>query len=76
MSTKRLKEKFGVNPDAPEFADLPTKVSGTTVSRILNCKHWSMCPECFPHGREVPNSKWFKDLSCWKRYRKTQYRPK
>lgn len=65
-SRHRLVEAFGNT--------FPKKISGTMISRLLNCKY--ECSYCFPHGHETSNNKWTKDLKCWKRYRKTQYRPR
>jgi hypothetical protein len=68
-----LRRAYGVNDYG--FADLPTKVSGTTISRLL-VGQWMGCTWCFPHGWEVINSTGSKRQRSWKKYRKTQWRPK
>jgi hypothetical protein len=68
---KVLKRKFGVNEYG--FADLPTKISGVTISRFENDMG---CEFCFPHGYENYNStesKNYRDTN-WKRYRPTQWK--
>ena len=65
--------KFGNNEYG--FADLPEKVSGTTISRISACAE-GVCSFCFPHGSETKNSRWRNMQRCWKRQRKTQYKTK
>ena len=68
---KRLKKIFGVNE--AEVADLPGKISGTTVSRILVGEE-SGCSRCFPHGFETANSHINNRQRNWKNHRKTQWK--
>jgi len=69
---KRLVKSFGVNEYG--LVDLPIKISGTTISRLL-IGEWMGCEYCFPHGIEVINSRWNKQQRNWKGYRKTQWKP-
>lgn len=68
---RSLVRAFGI--DEYGQIELPPKISGTTISRLLKGE-WMGCSYCFPHRWEVINAKWKKDLSCWKRYRKHQWR--
>ena len=68
---KKLKKCFGVNEYGLE--DLPKKISGTKISRILIGEYMG-CSWCFPHGYEVINSKWDKVQRNWKKYRKSQWK--
>ena len=62
---------FGANEFG--FADLPVKISGTTVSRIL-IDEKSGCSWCFPHGIETVNSHFDNKERNWKKHRKTQWK--
>ncbi len=55
------------------FVELPKKISNVRLERVLALGRGE-CTYCFPHGVEAVNSRHRKDLRCWKRYRKTQYR--
>lgn len=59
-----------------EFNQLmvPVKYSNVMLSRIEHTRDTGGCPFCFPHGMETTNSKFTKDLRCWKRYRTHQRR--
>lgn len=67
----RLIKAFGVNNY--DLADMPHKVSGTTISRILIGEE-SGCSYCFPHGYETINNRYDKRQRNWKKQRKTQWR--
>lgn len=67
----RLIKAFGVNEAG--LADLPKKISGTRISRILIGEE-SGCSHCFPHGYETINSRISKQQRSWKKQRKTQWR--
>jgi hypothetical protein len=67
----RLTNMFGVNEAG--FADLPVKISGTTISRILIGEE-SGCSYCFPHGIETVNSHFDNRQRSWKKHRKTQWK--
>ena len=54
--------------------DFGGKISNVKCARIKVSGDPDYCPHCFPHCEETVNSKYDKDLKCWKRYRKTQYR--
>lgn len=70
---RKLLQSFGV--DEYGFADLPRKISGTTLRR-LEVGESSGCSICFPHGYENYNSTLSKNYNdCnWKRYRPTQWK--
>lgn len=68
---ERLKKAFGVNEAG--LADLPVKISGTQITRILR-GHEQGCTECFPHGRETINSHWHNYQRSWKKQRRRQWR--
>ncbi|MBO1271959.1 hypothetical protein J3L11_09935 [Shewanella sp. 4t3-1-2LB] len=67
----RLIRMYGANEAG--LAMLPTKVSGTQISR--SCVGEEMgCTHCFPHGIDTSNSHDMKLQRCWKKYRKHQWR--
>lgn len=69
---KVLKKVFG--EDEFGFPDLPKKISGTKISRVILGDE-SGCSFCFPHGIETKNGRRSCRYSkCWKRNRKTQYK--
>jgi len=68
---KILNKAFGTTEKG--FADLPRKISGTQIARLLVGKKMG-CAYCFPHGYETINNKWKKLQRSWKKYRKTQYK--
>lgn len=68
---KIIKRTFGVNDD--KQIDLPKKISGIRISRILYGNEMG-CSYCFPHGYEVVNAKHTKYQKNWKKYRKTQWK--
>lgn len=68
---KQFIKMFGDNEYG--FADLPEKISGTQVSRIISYMEGG-CPYCFPHGYETKNSRWNNMQRCWKRQRKTRWK--
>ena len=67
----RLIKAYGGNEY--RFADVPNKVSGVTISRILIGEE-SGCSWCFPHGYETINSRYGKYQRNWKVQRKTQWK--
>jgi hypothetical protein len=67
----KLKKAYGVSEAG--LADLPKKVSGITVSRIVHGEE-SGCSYCFPHGVETVNSKFGKIQRSWKEHRKKQWK--
>ena len=67
----RLKKAFGKNEDG--LADLPKKISGTKISRIVIGED-SGCSWCFPHGLETINSNILNRQRCWKRQRKMPWK--
>ena len=68
----RLIAAYGENEAG--LADVPRKVSGTFVSRILHGEEMG-CSYCFPHGIETSNSRFRKRQRSWKIQRKTKWRP-
>lgn len=66
-----LNKAFGKTAEG--FPDLPQKIGSVQLARLLHGRQRG-CSFCLPHGLETSNSKFNKDLRCWKRYRKTQYR--
>ena len=67
----RLIKAYGGNEY--HFADLPQKVSGITISRIVLGEE-SGCSFCFPHGYETINNRYSKRQKNWKIQRKTQWK--
>ncbi|WP_428242716.1 hypothetical protein [Gynuella sp.] len=67
----RLIKAFGKNKFG--LVDLPKKVSGIKVSRILIGEE-SGCSGCFPHGYETINCRFYKIQRNWKRQRQTQWK--
>ena len=66
-----LVNAFGLTDEG--LPDTPEKIGNVRAARVLHGDERG-CSFCFPHGCETTNSRWDKDLRCWKRYRKTQYR--
>ena len=64
---RRVLRAFGRTVD-----DWPTRYSNAGWARL--CVDKTECTYCFPHGLENTNSKYAKDLRCWKMYRRRQYR--
>jgi hypothetical protein len=67
----RLVKAFGKNEH--DFADLPPKISGIAVSRILIGDE-SGCSVCFPHGCETVNSHINNRQRSWKKFRGKQWK--
>jgi len=67
----RLIKMFGFNEAG--IADLPNKISGTRISRIIIGEE-SGCSFCFPHGFETINSNINNRQRCWKKHRKAQWK--
>ena len=67
----RLIRAFGAN-DADQ-ADVPKKISGRTVSRLLIGEEMG-CSFCFPHGIEVANNRFSKIQRSWKAHRRHQWK--
>ena len=67
----RLIKAYGKNEYG--FADLPKKVSGVFVSRIVIGEE-SGCSRCFPHGYETINNHYVKYQRCWKKQRRNQWK--
>ncbi|WP_431689467.1 hypothetical protein [Hahella sp. NBU794] len=65
----RLIKAFGRNEAG--LADLPKKVSGTAVSRVVLGEE-SGCSRCFPHGFETVNAT--RPQRSWKTHRKTRWK--
>ena len=53
--------------------DWPRRFANIRLSRLQSGAKMG-CPLCFPHGTETVNNRWRKDLRCWKRYRRHQWR--
>jgi len=69
---KKLKRVFG--EDEFGFAELPQKISGVQISRVLY-ENERGCSICFPHGFETDNSTAHRNRQrSWKKFRKTQYK--
>lgn len=68
-----LKIAFGSNEYG--LADLPSKISGVKISRLVVGESMG-CSRCFPHGYETVNRKGRKFQRNWKKYRKTQWKVK
>jgi hypothetical protein len=54
--------------------EMPKRISGTKVSRIIAVSKESACPHCFPHGHETSNSHIKNRQKSWKKHRSTQYK--
>ena len=67
----RLVRAFGENEAG--LADLPKKVSGIVVSRIVLGEDTG-CSWCFPHGFETVNSHIVNRQRNWKKQRKTKWK--
>ena len=67
----RLIKAFGKNEAG--LADLPSKVSGVTISRIVAGEETG-CSYRFPHGYETVNSHIKNRQKCWKKQRRTQWK--
>lgn len=67
----RFKKAFGLMEEG--LADLPSKISGVMLSRILHGEEMG-CSRCFPHGMETRNASRRKNRRSWKYHRSTQYR--
>lgn len=67
----RLKKAFGENEVG--ITDLPKKVSGVTISRIIIGEETG-CSRCFPHGYETINSHIYNRQRSWKKQRKTKWK--
>lgn len=67
----RLIKAFGKNE--ADFGDVPKKVSGITISRIIIGEE-SGCSRCFPHGYETINATIKKRYRSWKKYRRKQWK--
>ena len=67
----KLIKAFG--KDEYGFAELPTKVSGVIISRLLVGEMMG-CTFCFPHGQCTCNSRYDSVQRSWKTHRKTQYK--
>ena len=66
-----LKKAFGVSEC--DLADLPRKISGTTISRFVHGVE-AGCAVCFPHGYEVSNSHFNNRQRSWKVHRRTKWK--
>ena len=71
MEGKTLKDLFGTNGFG--FADLPQKISGKLVSKILAKKMECDCHVCWPGKCSYKNTDPVS-RRCWKNYRRTQWR--
>lgn len=67
----RLLRAFGKNEDG--LADIPPKISGTTIARIV-IGDATRCSYCFPHGIETTNSHVANRQRSWKKQRRTQWK--
>lgn len=67
----RLIKAYGKNEVG--LADVPSKVSGVSVSRIIIGEETG-CSHCFPHGPETINSHIGNRQRSWKKQRKTQWK--
>ena len=56
-----------------DVQDWPVRFSNVKWERLRSGAKVG-CSDCFPHGIETTNAQWVKDLRCWKRYRKQQWR--
>jgi hypothetical protein len=68
---RRLRKAFGENEVG--LADVPKKISGVMVSRILVGRE-SGCSHCFQHGFETVNSHIINRQRNWKKQRKTRWK--
>ena len=69
----RLIKAFGENEYG--FADLPEKISSATIARFSHAEG-SDCYDCFPKSCRCTLYHRGKQARTWKKYRKTQYKPK
>jgi hypothetical protein len=67
----RLIKAYGLNEYG--LADLPVKVSGVTISRIVVGEETG-CSFCFPHGYETINSHISNRQRSWKKQRRQQWK--
>lgn len=67
----RLIRAYGENE--AKLADIPRKVSGITISRIVLGEE-AGCSYCFPHGYETVNSHMRNRQRSWKKQRKMQWK--
>jgi len=67
----RLVKAYGLNEYG--LADLPVKVSGITISRIVLGEETG-CSICFPHGYETINSHINNQQRSWKKQRRQQWK--
>ena len=67
---KQLRQSLGWN-----IEDWPRRYSNIQWARIVYGEIEG-CTRCFPHGQETSSGHHTKDLGCWKRYRRTQWRDK
>ena len=67
----RLLKAFG--KDEFDLADLPPKISGIFISRII-INNDTGCSRCFPHGYETINSHQVNNQRNWKRKRKQKWK--
>lgn len=67
----RLLKAFG--SDEFGLADMPSKISGTFVSRII-INNDTGCSWCFPHGYETTNSRIKNNQRNWKTKRKNKWK--
>ena len=68
---RQFQKAFGLNQFG--ITDMPTKISNVQLSRLVYCK--KECTYCFPHGWEVSNSTFNNNQRCWKKFRKTRWKP-
>ncbi|MBN1489897.1 MAG: phosphate ABC transporter substrate-binding protein [Phycisphaerae bacterium] len=68
-----LRKAFG--RDENGFIDIPLTISNVTVARLIHGNEMG-CSRCFPHGQETHNSSDKKARRSWKRFRRTQHKPK
>lgn len=69
---KRLQDAYGC--DEYGMLQVPTKVSGRSISRSLFTRITGGCSWCFPHGSESTTPKAEKQQRNWKSYRRTQWK--
>ena len=68
----RLARAFGTNDEG--LPNLPRRISGVAVARLIHTDDRGGCSFCFPHGSETTNSKFKTNRRSWKNHRKTQYK--
>jgi len=69
---QKLRQVFSTNTQG--IADMPEKISGVRVARILHTDERGGCSFCFPHGPETTNAAQKNKRRSWKNHRKNRWK--